>query len=235
MSRDDANLELIDTLDDFDGRVRLFPLPQTVLFPGVLMPLHIFEPRYREMLADALQGDGRITMVLLTPGWEAHYERRPEIHSVGCLGRVVRYEPLPDGRSNLVLRGTARVHILSEEPPLRPFRTAHVRILYDNESPLSELPPGSDPAHLWRKLQSASSVVTEAIQSVARVGSLTPGRFCDLAAHALGMPAPLQQQLLEELDVARRLEHFAAWLKTLIAEEKQRRPPSGASPDFTPN
>src|SRR3954454_5474201 len=93
----------------------LFPLPNVVLFPNVFLPLHIFEPRYREMVADALASDRMIGMVLLRPGWDRNYEGRPPIYSVGCSGLLTHNERLPDGRYNIVLRGIERFRILEED------------------------------------------------------------------------------------------------------------------------
>jgi Lon protease-like protein len=103
----------------------LFPLPNVVLFPNVFLPLHIFEPRYREMVADALATDRLIGMVLLRPGWERDYEGRPPIYPVGCSGVITHAERLPDGRYNIVLRGLERFRIL-EEDTSRSFRRAVV-------------------------------------------------------------------------------------------------------------
>src|SRR3954465_3453326 len=89
----------------------LFPLPNVVLFPNVFLPLHIFEPRYREMVADALASDRMIGMVLLRPGWDRDYEGRPPLYAVGCSGVLTHNERLPDGRYNIVLRGIERFRI----------------------------------------------------------------------------------------------------------------------------
>src|SRR5215208_1517291 len=79
----------------------LFPLPNVVLFPNVCLPLHVFEPRYRQMVADALDGDRIIGMTLLRPGYEAEYERRPAIYPIGCAGVVTHSQPLADGRYDI--------------------------------------------------------------------------------------------------------------------------------------
>ena len=92
----------------------LFPLPNVVLFPNVFLPLHIFEPRYREMVADAVASDRMIGMVLLRPGWDKDYEGRPPIYAVGCSGVITHVERLTDGRYNLVLRGLERFRIVEE-------------------------------------------------------------------------------------------------------------------------
>jgi Lon protease-like protein len=106
----------------------LFPLPNVVLFPNVFLPLHIFEPRYREMVADAVASDRMIGMVLLRPGWDKDYEGRPAIYPVGCSGVLTHVERLPDGRYNLVLRGLERFRI-AEEQHDRSYRRAAIEPL----------------------------------------------------------------------------------------------------------
>ncbi len=91
--------------DDFSGRVRLFPLPNLVLFPHVVQPLHIFEPRYCEMLADSMASDRLIAMALLEPGWEAQYQKKPPIASVVCVGKILTHAPTHDHRHNILLAG----------------------------------------------------------------------------------------------------------------------------------
>ena len=89
----------------FSGTVRLFPLPNLVLFPHVLQPLHVFEPRYRELVREALAGDGLIAMGTLLPGWESDYEGRPPVFPMACLGRIVSHHQLDDGSYNILLLG----------------------------------------------------------------------------------------------------------------------------------
>jgi uncharacterized protein len=108
----------------------LFPLPNVVLFPNVFLPLHIFEPRYREMVADAASSDRMIGMVLLRPGWERNYEGRPPIYPIGCSGVMTHVERLPDGRYNIVLRGLERFRIL-EENHERSYRRAEIEPLHE--------------------------------------------------------------------------------------------------------
>lgn len=106
-------------------RIPLFPLPGTALFPGMPLPLHVFEPRYRRMVQDALAGARVVGMVLLKPGWEDDYLGRPAVYPVGCAGHLQACEALPDGRFNIVLAGLARFRILHEEDD-RPYRLARV-------------------------------------------------------------------------------------------------------------
>ena len=98
--------------EQFSGRARLFPLPNLVLFPHVMQPLHIFEERYVEMFRDAIDADRLIAMALLQPGWENDYEGRPPIAPVACLGRVVTWQSQEDSRYNLLLLGLRRVRVV---------------------------------------------------------------------------------------------------------------------------
>ena len=111
--------------------IPLFPLPNVVLFPNVFLPLHIFEPRYRRMVSDALEGDRIIGMVLLRPGWEADYEGRPSVYPIGCAGLITHAESLPDGRHNIVLRGLEKFRVVSETEQ-RGYRVAEVETLMED-------------------------------------------------------------------------------------------------------
>ena len=108
--------------------IPIFPLQDVVLFPNSTRPLHIFEPRYRAMVADALEGDSIIGMILLQPGHEAEYEGRPPVYAVGCAGVIIAAEKLPDGRYNIVLDGVVKFRVLSEDAS-RPYRLAEVEAL----------------------------------------------------------------------------------------------------------
>jgi Lon protease-like protein len=112
----------------FPSSLPIFPLPSVVLFPNVFLPLHIFEPRYRQMIADALSGDRIIGMVLLKPGYEDDYEGRPPIYGTGCSGLITHVERMEDGRYNLVLRGLEKFIVHGEEEPAEgtPYRRALV-------------------------------------------------------------------------------------------------------------
>jgi Lon protease-like protein len=94
--------------------IPLFPLPNVVLFPGVFLPLHIFEERYRALTRDALAGDRIIGMTLLRPGFEGDYHGRPPIYPVGCAGVISHSDRLPDGRYNIVLHGLSKFRIVEE-------------------------------------------------------------------------------------------------------------------------
>jgi len=105
--------------------IPIFPLPDVMLFPNMTVPLHIFEPRYRAMVADALKGNRIIGMVLLRPGYEPDYERSPSIFPLGCAGVIEDVEELPNGEYNILLRAIAKFRISREEVG-KPYRMALV-------------------------------------------------------------------------------------------------------------
>jgi hypothetical protein len=113
--------------------IPIFPLPSVVLFPNVFLPLHIFEPRYIDMVRDALKGERMIGMVLLRPGWEPDYEGRPAVYSIGTAGLVTFVEEHPDGRFNIVLRGFEKFRILEEDDSKR-YRIARIQPLMEEPS-----------------------------------------------------------------------------------------------------
>jgi uncharacterized protein len=103
----------------------LFPLPNMVFFPNTRVPLHVFEPRYRQMITDALESDQRVGIVLLRPGWEADYFGAPAIHICGTVGTIEQAVPLDDGRFNILLRGDVRFRVVGEVST-QPYRMARV-------------------------------------------------------------------------------------------------------------
>jgi len=134
----ELDLKDVANLDNFSGVLPLFPLSSVVFFPNTLLPLHIFEPRYKEMVNTALNNEKIIGMALLKPGWEGDYYRNPEVYDVIGMGRIVSSEELDDGKINIVLYGLKRARIIEIVEEL-PYRQAHISIMenqYDtnNES-----------------------------------------------------------------------------------------------------
>ncbi len=108
------------------SKARLFPLPDLVMFPHVVQPLHLFEPRYVAMVEDAMSGDRIIAMALLQEGWQSEYFEQPPIHDTVCLGRIISDSPLEDGRHNVLLAGLSRAQVVRELAAETPYRTATV-------------------------------------------------------------------------------------------------------------
>jgi Lon protease-like protein len=109
------------------SRIPVFPLPNVVLFPKTYLPLHIFEPRYQAMVADAAVNGQCIGMALLKEGWEADYYGHPPVFSRGCVGRLASVQPLSDGRSNILLQGLERFEIEREWYD-NPYREATISL-----------------------------------------------------------------------------------------------------------
>ena len=113
------------TWPDGEFLLPLFPLPNLVFFPRTRLPLHIFEPRYRKMISDAVAADQRFGIVLLRPGWESDYFGAPPIHTCGTVGQIEQAVPLDDGRYNILVRGEVRFRVVGEVSR-EPYRTARV-------------------------------------------------------------------------------------------------------------
>src|SRR5438067_7832458 len=103
----------------------LFPLPNLVFFPRTRLPLHIFEPRYRQMISYAVFCLKKKSIVLLRPGWETNYFGAPAVHALGTIGQIEQAVPLEDGRYNILVRGEVRFRIVGEVSH-EPYRTARV-------------------------------------------------------------------------------------------------------------
>ena len=113
--------------------IPIFPLEDVMLFPDMSVPLHIYEPRYKAMIADALKGNRIIGMVLLRPGYEKDYERSPSVFPIGCAGVINEVQELPDGEYNIVLGALTKYRITREEAS-RPYRVAHVTAIAESSS-----------------------------------------------------------------------------------------------------
>lgn len=121
----------------FSGELPLFPLPNVVLLPGGLLSLHVFEPRYREMVRDVLAGERMIGMAILKPGYEKEYEKNPSVFPHACLGEITSERELPDGRWLITLRGMRRVLIQGEDHS-RSYRVGSVTVIDDVRGTLPE-------------------------------------------------------------------------------------------------
>lgn len=220
--------------DEFTGKVRLFPLPNLAMFPYGLQPLHVFEPRYRALVAEALETDRLITMALLKPGWEADYEGRPPTYPVGCLGRIASHQRLADGKSNLLLVGLRRVALGRELSPEKPFREAEAAICDDVYRPEAG---GRRAAlqrrlidrfrHLMPNLRELSRQLDEVLVSEVPLGVLT-----DILAFTLSFDLEVKERLLREVDVDRRAELLLAQMDADAAGERKF---ARFPPDFSAN
>lgn len=195
----------------------LFPLPDVVLFPNALLPLHVFEPRYRDMIADVLAGTRVLAVPRLRPGFEADYQGRPPIFDTAGLGLCIASDKLPDGRYDIMVRGLGRVLIEDELPPHRSYRLARARLLGDERSTRAPELAGLH-QQLVALLDRLAQVVPDggAMRQLARAVA-TPGGCADVVASALVRDPDARQTLLELLDPADRLDQVMAHVSVLIS------------------
>ena len=195
--------------------VPLFPLPNVVLFPRAVLPLHIFEDRYKSMITDVLAGERRIAMALLMPGWEKNYYLRPEIHPVVCVGNVLVHEKnSADGTYNFLLQGQTRARIVRERAG-GPYRVADLE-------PLAEtVVDEQDLTHHRRRLISVfdsgsllATVIGRQFRQLLATG-LSTSQIADLIAFNFLEDVSLKQSLLCECDIHKRVERTIAEFESL--------------------
>ncbi len=218
-------------LRDFHNVCRLFPLPKVVLFPHAVLPLHIFEPRYRQMTEDALAADKLVTIVQLRPDLPAGNPRRPAIETVGCLGKIVQYERLADGRFNFLLVGRKRVRLTQELPSTRLYRQAEAQLLEDRYPPGSVAPMRRELIALFRTLAEREGNLDSDLARLLET-NLALGLLTDLVAHALGLPPAVKQALLDDCCVDRRARSLIAILRPLAGGGT---PPPAPGPSYPPS
>jgi Lon protease-like protein len=179
--------------------IPVFPLPDVVLFPGVFLPLHIFELRYREMVKDTLAGDRLIGISLLRPGWDHDIAGRPAIYPVGCVGLISHIEELSDGRYNLVLRGVEKFKVVREEEVTRAYRRASVDYFEERMTAAEREAVRRQRHHLERLL----STVTDAPDQTFPA-NLSDEEVINALAQYLDLEPIERQALLEQDGVVRR-------------------------------
>ncbi len=212
---DPASLDLKDVcnLSGFSGTVPLFPLSTVVFFPNTLLPLHVFEPRYKQMVRDASKSERIIGMALLKPGWESNYYGNPEVFDVVGMGRIVSSEMFEDGRINIVLYGLKRVRIV-EIMKESPYRVARVELVENMRCASEETYRGR-----IEELITNWNFSLEEKQKAHRININTrlPLESLTDALATLIFPNVFDKQsLLEEPDVRKRAETIIKDLQTRI-------------------
>jgi Lon protease-like protein len=199
--------------------VPIFPLPDITFFPHTLLPLHVFEARYRAMIMDALARDRRLSVVKLRPGYEANYGGKPDVHPVAGVGEIVSWERLSNGRYNILIRGDARIRLDREIPTDTLYRVVSATILHDS-------PPKGDVADSLARIRTACAALLRALERPADLldTALAEGQPSGVVADRIAaavIPDPaLRQQLLELLDVDARAERVATAVESLVRELK---------------
>jgi uncharacterized protein len=191
-------------------RIPIFPLPEVTFFPETVLPLHVFEPRYRQMVADCLAGDRWLAVGMLRPGWEKDYQGRPPLHPIAGAGEIIQAEGLADGRYNVLLDGRVRVRILAEEPPGDlAYRVVRAERLTDRG-------PSPGDRTFPERLQELRTAHARLLIALGQshpdvVGRLTvagasPGAVIDRIVSAVVPDAEVRQRVLEAVDVSERLD-----------------------------
>ena len=199
--------------------VPIFPLPDVTFFPNTLLPLHVFEARYRAMVIDALERDRRLAVVKLRPGYEATYAGKPDVHPVAGLGEIVSCERLATGRYNILLRGESRVRLGLELPSDTLYRLVRAQRLIDTE-------PAGDVAPALARIRSACKTLLGALSrpadllDTALADGQPAGVIADRVAAAVLPGAEARQRLLETLDVTARVTKVADAVEALVKELK---------------
>jgi ATP-dependent Lon protease len=194
-------------------RLPFFPLPRVVLFPGALLPLHIFEPRYRQMVADVIAGHGAIAMALPLPSEEPR-ALEPEVHAVAGLGWIAAHERLGDGRYEILLEGAARVR-LHELPREGPYRIARAEVLSDE--------PAGDGVRVQVLMSLAMQIAAQVRRHEPRFeldlpAEASPGALCDRLANRLVRDPVVRQRVLETLDPRARIAIVEGALAEVLNE-----------------
>ncbi len=211
-----------DTLSppDHDALAALpiFPLPNAVLLPGGLLPLHVFEPRYRELTRDCLAGHHLMGVARLRPGYETAYYGRPPVYERFGVGRIICSEELPDGRFALLLRGIARVELARELPAERPYRLVEARMLPDAQIDRDE---ATD--HHKRLIDLCDRLAEIIDQGGPQLRDLVrafddPGACADAIAAALVMDVDARQELLEACDPMVRIQRTLGHVSHMLCE-----------------
>lgn len=195
--------------------IAVMPLPNAILFPRVLLPLYIFEPRYKQMLADCLNGERMFAVALLRKGWEKE-GHNPTPHPIAAIGVIRTCVARPDGSANVILEGVARVRV-TEYMKLRPYRVARVEPLKSTEdvdpiqrTPLLKIVTQLARARARMGVDLPKSVLS-ALRSVKNADYLS-----DLVSYTLLDDYYEKQSMLEILDTNERLEKLVALLQRKI-------------------
>ena len=208
--------------DDFDGTVRLFPLKNVVLFPGVVQAFNIFEPRYREMMQDCLDSDQLLTIATVDSLSDVLPSGEPAIEPIVCVGRVLNSTKLDNGNFNLLLIGVRRAMVLTELDTHLPYRLAEVKI--QNEDLTEQFSDGVSREMIFSKLsellQSTSGINDQVVNQFDEK-DLPLCRLVDMVCCASGMTSDDQYRILSTLDLNHRVRLLLSLLDQRIQGIRQ--------------
>lgn len=200
---------------EFGNVCRVFPLPGVVLLPHTVLPLHIFEPRYRQMTSDALQSDQLIAITQFgkTDSFDSETLTEPPLDDHGCLGQIIRHERLPDGRYKLLLLGRARIQLMDEIPTTKLYRVVRMSLVedvVDSDSALLRDPLRRIFGEVIQAQGSVAPELTELLRADVPLGVLT-----DVFVHALNLPMSIKRRFLIQPNVSSRARQLIDLLKQI--------------------
>ena len=197
-------------------RVAIFPLSSIQLFPHALLPLHIFEPRYRAMTRACLEGDRRFAICALETGASEATQEHPAVRPLCGLGEIVAHDELPDGRYHLLVRGLARIRITRELRPPTPYRMVEAELARDLYRPGVDLSLARRSLlAICERLAAALPSGGDTLRALCRE-TADPSSVADVLAAALVTAPEARQELLETLDVAARLDRVSDLVAALL-------------------
>jgi Lon protease-like protein len=206
------------------AKLPIFPLPRVVFFPGTALPLHLFEPRYTRMVEDCLDtGRTALAVALLSPGWENNYQGNPAICEVAGAGRIVAHQARRDGTHDIILHGLNRVRLHEHPSEGRPYRCARAEPLQDVGAATA--------ADMLAMMACATRVAAKVRErqpdfALQVSNDLTPARAADVIADQLVVSPEARQQILETVDIKRRVSLVTEHVAALLAQLSEAHAPS---------
>jgi Lon protease-like protein len=219
--------------DQFSGQARVFPLPNLVMFPHVMQALHIFEPRYRAMFEEAIEGDRLVALGVLAAGWEGDYEGRPPLRSTACLCRIATHQRTKEGSYNVLVLGVRRIKLVHELPVKKLFRVVESELLDDIEPDGPVEAAAALQQELLAAFKQAMPRIPNAYEQLDQLlgSQITLGMLADIVSYTVDLDIEVKMRLLAECDVFRRTR----LLLDALASRPAAAPSRSFPPDFSLN
>jgi Lon protease-like protein len=204
--------------------IPIFPLPNVTFFPKTLLPLHVFEPRYRQMVANALRGDRLIGVALLREGWQKDYFGAPQIHKTFGVGKIIDYVQYDNGTYDIVLEGLYRVRLVAEHQT-QPYRTGRVNVLMDG--PIDHR--RGEVSKLYREIAEDCRRICDCLPEyresfqAALTNHPHPSVSADVLASTLTIDPYDRQCILEDPDPIRRMKLVLVQLNQILFQLSRKK------------
>ena len=215
--------------DQFSGVARVFPLPNLVMFPHVMQALHVFEPRYRALFEEAIEGDRLVALGVLAAGWEGDYEGRPPLRSTACLCRIATHQRTKEGTYNALVLGVRRIRLVRELPAKKLFRLVESELLDDVEPDAALGAAAALQQELLAAFKQSMPRIPNAYEQLDELlgSQITLGMLADIVSYTVDLGIEVKMKLLAECDVVRRTR--------LLLDALAARPTAVATRVFPPD